>query len=251
VEDDGAGWSQYGAWTQSDYGNGFRQHWTYVWNPLDYWARWTPALPYPGYYQIHAFVPFVNATTTNARYEIHRLNVTTIAPINQDNLSDAWASLGTYYLQSPLEYVQLYDYTGEPTWSKQIAADSMKFSASIVHLPYVKNKDGWVSSITVRNNSASTAHFAIDYYNSSGGLVTLTTAAIWGNATATLTPPAGYDGSAVVVSSKDIAVTVREEQNGELDVYTGILAQGGSLGWEQVGTTLYAPIIKNNYNGRS
>jgi murein DD-endopeptidase MepM/ murein hydrolase activator NlpD len=232
VEDDGAGWSQDPAsdnacsasntsWARCDAGNGFRYHWTNVVNPPDYWAKWTPTLPHRGYYQIHAFIPAQNATTTNARYEIHRLGGTTIVPINQNNIFDDWASLGTFYLQSPTEYVQLYDDTDEPSFSKKIAADSVKFSASIVHLPYVRNTGGWVSSIVVRNNSTSPVQFTINYYNTSGGLVTPTTAEIAGNASAILTAPTGHEGSAVVVASQDVAVVV-ENRSGALGyAYTG------------------------------
>ncbi len=39
VEDDGAGWSQSGWWVESTAGNGFRQHWTYVWAQMSAYAR--------------------------------------------------------------------------------------------------------------------------------------------------------------------------------------------------------------------
>ncbi len=233
VEDDGAGWSQdptadntcgdsLTSWAKCDAGNGLRYHWTYVANPADYWAKWTPALPYRGYYQIHAFIPAVNATTTNARYEVHRLGGTTIVPINQNNISDAWTALGTFYLQSPTEYVQLYDYTGEAAFSKLIAADSVKFSAGIVHLPYVRNTGGWVSSIVVHNNSASSVQFTINYYNTSGALATLSTAVIAGNATAILTTPTGHEGSAVIVADQDVSAVVENRNTaGYAYAYTG------------------------------
>ncbi len=99
VEDDGAGWSQYpssdnscgdsvSSWARCDHGNGFRYHWTYVADPANYWAKWTPTLPYPGYYQIQAFIPAENATTTYALYELHRSSGTTFIPIYENYGSD-------------------------------------------------------------------------------------------------------------------------------------------------------------------
>lgn len=120
VEDAGAGWSQdpasddacsdsVNSWARCNRGNGFRYHWTYVANPADFWAKWTPTLPHRGYYQIRAFIPaeyVKKPKTTHARYEVHRLSGTTIVPINQNNVSDNWVSLGTFYLLSPISATQ-------------------------------------------------------------------------------------------------------------------------------------------------
>jgi hypothetical protein len=192
----------------------------------------------------------VNATTTNARYEVHHQGGTSVAPINQNSLSDAWASLGTFFLQSSTGYVQLYDYTGEAKWSKQIAADAMKFSASIVYLPEVQYSDDRLSSIVIRNTSNISAQVAINYYNSTGGLVSYDSTTIQGNGAVVRLPPYGFSGLAVVIAGSDVVVMVRDEK-GDLAEYNGILASGGSLGWEQTGVTLYAPVIKYAYGGRS
>jgi hypothetical protein len=210
---------------------------------------------YPGYYQIHAFIPAVNGTTNSARYQVHHnVNNLTIVPVDQLQVSDDWVSLGQYRLWPQVDYVSLYDYTGETSGSRRITADAMKFSASVVHLPDVKNSGGWVSSIVIRNNSASSAQVAINYYNSSGGYVSDQTATIAGNGSTTKTPPSGFSGSAVVVASQDVSVVVENQADSarERTNYTGILPGGpGSPGWEQAEPTLYAPIIKRQRYGRS
>jgi murein DD-endopeptidase MepM/ murein hydrolase activator NlpD len=253
VEDDGAGWDQYGAWFESERGNGYRQHWTYSWDTPDYWARWIPPLRYRGYYQVHAFIPVENSTTTNAIYGVY-YGYPVFVYVDQNNPNHFWASLGTHELASG-DYAYLYDYTGEPRYQTRIAADAMKFTASIVYLPDVRNSGGWMSSIVIRNNKTSSAQVGINYYSASGVRVSYQTATVAGNGATTMTPYYGFSGSAAVVASQDVSVVVENEANNhtERTNYTGVLSDGGSgsLGWEQAGTTLYAPVIKRQRYGRS
>jgi hypothetical protein len=119
--------------------------------------------------------------------------------------------LGTYEFaagHSMDTWVRLHDFTGEDQYSHWVAADSMKFTASVVHLPSVRNSGGWVSSIVIRNNGTSSAQVAINYYNSSGARVGYQTATIAGNGSTIKTPPSGFSGSAVVVASRDVSVVV-------------------------------------------
>jgi murein DD-endopeptidase MepM/ murein hydrolase activator NlpD len=105
--DQAAGWEQYPSWddgcaasttswARCNQGNGFRYHWTNVWDPASWWVNWRPwyssygQIRYPGYYQIHAFVPAggdsTKTKTSNARYEVvhgYYCNQTTIVPVNQ------------------------------------------------------------------------------------------------------------------------------------------------------------------------
>jgi len=122
-----------------------------------------------------------------------------------------------------------------------------------VWLPYVRNNsNGWISTITVRNNSSTfRAQVNTTFINSDGTVRQQRTDWINANASATLVSPNDFSGSAIVVSSEDVTVVAREERNNELNEYNGILASGGSPGWEQVGSTLYAPFIKNHRTGRS
>ncbi|MBN1812463.1 MAG: peptidoglycan DD-metalloendopeptidase family protein [Anaerolineae bacterium] len=276
IEDDGAaGWEQYpswdkncwesGSWQRCDKGNGYRYHWTDVWVPADFWVAWRPwystygQLRYPGYYQVHAFVPAAGDSsktkTGNARYEVHHgryYNETTIAPVNQTAYSDQWAPLGTYWLWPGQmgSWVSLYDYTGEGSGTKKIVADSMRFSASVVHLPDVRNSGGWTSSIVVRNNGASAAGFNVNYYNAGGGLVSIQDGTIASNGSATKTPPSGFSGSAVVVASEDVSVVAVNDSSSRAYAYEGLPA-APSVSGIGVGTEVYVPAHFRNYYGWS
>ena len=60
-----------------------------------------------------------------------------------------------------------------------------------------------------------------------------------------------FSGSATVMISQTAgSVLVRNKRYSELTLYNGLRASGGSPGWEQVGTQLYAPIAKNDWAGR-
>lgn len=264
VEDDGAaGWVQNPGpndgdcansitnWSRCDRGNGFRYHWTHVWDPAMYWVRWTPPLRYRGYYQMHAFIPAENATTTNAQYQVHRTNGTITQTVNQGALDDAWASLDSHLLD-PGNYVQLYDRTGEPSNSQHVAADAMKFSASVTHLPTVQNSGGRVSSIVIRNpSSVAPVDVMLRYYNTGGGFVGDQSVTIAADGAAIQTPPNNFSGSAVVVADGDVAIVVRDREGDDVGEYNGVVSTGGFPGWEQTGVTLYAPIVKHSRYGRS
>jgi murein DD-endopeptidase MepM/ murein hydrolase activator NlpD len=124
-----------------------------------------------------------------------------------------------------------------------------------VWLPEVRNNNnnnGWISTITVRNNSSTfRAQVNTTFFNTNGTVQSQRTDYVSAKAIANLSVPANWLGSALVVSSEDISVIVRDQKGDELSEYNGILASGGSPGWEQVGSTVYTPIIKNGYGGRS
>ncbi len=127
----------------------------------------------------------------------------------------------------------------------------MKFTASIVYLPDIRTYSGWTSSIIIRNNSAASAQIQVNYYNMAGGHVALSSGTIPSNGLITGVPPYGFFGTAVVVASQDVSVLVKDQRVDGITIYNGIKASGGALGWEQAGTNLYAPVIKNNFYGRS
>jgi len=220
VEDDGAGWSEYGWWATSTNGNGYREHHTYSWPYASSYAHWAPTLPAKGYYQIYAFVPPISSRTTHADYLVSGISQETVYR-DQSGPAPRWMSLGTF--EFPIEYgwVRLDDYTTEQQYSHWVAADGMKFSAGIVHLPDVRNSGGWASSIVVRSNSSSSAKASINYYNASGGLVSYQTTTIASNGSVTRTPPSGFSGSAVVVASQDVAVVVENGSSIANTSYTG------------------------------
>lgn len=128
-----------------------------------------------------------------------------------------------------------------------------------VFLPILRNKDGWVSEIYIRNNGTESRNVRIYYFELNGS----STPKI--SDTCVLNPRqrcwlpvnvdnrirAGTSGTAYIDNAENLSVVVTEIQNSELNEYNGIVSADGLLGWEQVGAKLYAPIIKNAVGGRS
>ena len=104
------------------------------------WAIWRPPLPLAGLYRVSVFVPDrapvvwacgklpAMLDTTNAAYEVHHLNGITIIPVNQAPLSDVWVELGSFYFSADATgYVKLSDVTGEPSNTRWVSFDDIKF----------------------------------------------------------------------------------------------------------------------------
>jgi hypothetical protein len=103
--------------------------WTYnaTSNSINF-GRWNPPISAAGNYEVFAFIPGSNASTTSAPYEILHFGQRDTRRINQSHYADEWVSLGTYYFKGGGdECVFLYDSTGEPANSTRIAFDAMKF----------------------------------------------------------------------------------------------------------------------------
>jgi len=131
------------------------------------------------------------------------------------------------------------------------------------YLPDLRNKDGWVSEFYVRNDGAEPRSVTIHYFDTNGSptpkvsdtCVLYPNQWCWIPVDAYNRIPAGTTGSAVVGGGEDVSVVVENQADDkrERTSYTGVLSSGssGSLGWEQAGSTLYAPVIKRQYGGRS
>lgn len=103
-------------------------------------AIWRPNLPRAGVYQVQVFVPNRAAIvwtcgggnpvwdTSSARYTVkHRDGETTYA-IDQAPLHDAWVNIGAYYFNAGTDgYVRLTDVTGEPSLTRYVSFDDVKF----------------------------------------------------------------------------------------------------------------------------
>jgi hypothetical protein len=109
------------------YGSSF---WTYntTSNPINF-GQWTPPIAAAGNYEVFAFIPGSNATTTAARYRVCHYGEQQSRVLNQNSYHNEWVSLGTYYFKGGgnNECVTLYDATGEAANSTKIAFDAMKF----------------------------------------------------------------------------------------------------------------------------
>jgi hypothetical protein len=135
VDDQGPGWQAGGCascWRGSGSGYGSHSFWT--WNntfsvPGYDWARWYPALPQAGNYEVFAYIPGGIANTTNARYWISHAGTYNLAARNQGLYWNQWVSLGTYYFSaSGGENVSLTDVTYECFLCRTIVFDAVKFS---------------------------------------------------------------------------------------------------------------------------
>jgi len=130
------------------------------------------------------------------------------------------------------------------------------------HLPYLYKSSIWDSILTIQNgdkpSSAWTARAKVCFMNVTGSFNTsrdndgsrIPVNGIWS------LPLSGvfssFNGSAVVMRYQTgVSTIVRLQRYDEVTIYNAIRGGGGSPGWQQVGSTLYAPVIKNNWYGRS
>jgi murein DD-endopeptidase MepM/ murein hydrolase activator NlpD len=127
-------------------------------------------------------------------------------------------------------------------------------------LPLVRNvtSGAWQSDLYIRNNSDNfIAQVNTTFFAGNDTVVAQNVDYIAPHETRILLPPYNFGdgGRASVVSSEDISVLVQKHSstNTQQTSYTGILpkAENGALGLEEVGDTLYAPVIKRNRGGRS
>lgn len=123
-------------WYESKTGHAGHSYWTYAMRTKeDCWAEWQPKLPHTGLYEVTAFIPAVNATTKQARYQVTHRRGTDVAIVDQSRYYNEWAFLGQYpFSTSPSmpSVVRLSDQTGEPftrekASRKQIAFDAIRF----------------------------------------------------------------------------------------------------------------------------
>jgi hypothetical protein len=84
-------------------------------------ATWTAFMPSTGYYDVYAYVPYVNngnPDTSSARYEVTASNGTITSQVSQKAITDrgvgSWAHLGKFHFNAgaPAQ-VRLTDYTGD------------------------------------------------------------------------------------------------------------------------------------------
>ena len=133
VDDTDPGFRQGGstaAWRTTSGGQGGQYTWTRNndrWRPNYNYARWYPNLE-SGRYEVYAYIPETNATTTYARYWVAHWDGFSRLEVNQAANGGRWVSLGTYRFRGQgVEYVSLSDITYEPYLSTHIAFDAVKW----------------------------------------------------------------------------------------------------------------------------
>ncbi len=171
--------------------------------------------------------------------------------ISVENFATTDVAPGLYHLYAYNSNDTLYRDLGQYTFA---AGRTTYVGLYPNYLPDVLNFGTWVSNITVRNNSESrTAKVNTTFFWSSGAVKEQRQDSLAPRASVTIPSATAFIGSALVMGSEDLSVVVESERDSRTERmnYTGIRAAGGSPGWETVGTTLYAPIVKRSYYGRS
>jgi hypothetical protein len=225
------------------------------------WAKWEPTLSTSsqGTYEVYVHIPSNYATTWQAKYIVDYIHGPTTAFVDQAGLFNQWVSIGTYFLSPADASVEVTNQTDSWDTPRNVAADAVRFvRLAPAYLPDTRASGGWNSSVVVRANGGS-AYTRIEYFDASGNpkcavFNTVPVAGSWESGPSWCTNPSTIR-SAIVYASQDVAVVVENEANShtERTNYTGILPDGssGSPGWEQTGSTLYAPVIKRQRYGRS
>lgn len=115
------------AWGVGDGG-----HMLWTWNNagfIDNMGDWRPGLAAPGRYEVSVFIPRLHGTTIRARYEVYHADGRTDVVVNQNNVYDAWVSLGTYrFVAGTSGLLRLTDMTGERGVTTQIGFDSARWT---------------------------------------------------------------------------------------------------------------------------
>jgi hypothetical protein len=191
-------------------------------------------------------------------------------------LSASWhnsSELVEFIAPSTAQYrINVYKYSGNANGGKTLG---IAWVRDATYLPDLRNKDGWVSEFSVCNQGAESRRQYDDppdpvyiYYFESNGAPTpkdYDQCDLYSNQCCWIAVNdeevegwrirPGTTGSAIVDGGEDITVVVEHQKNSmtERTNYTGILPDGssGSQGWEQAGSTLYAPVIKRQRYGRS
>jgi hypothetical protein len=129
LDDGDPGWTFGGAdagWHTVYYGYGGRSRWTL--NHSGFWARWTPALPRLGRYEVFVYIPWVYNQTSSAHYYLKHEGDVVDFWIDQRAKAGQWVSLGTYtFNANNTEFVHLEAATKEPADTRTVAFDAVKF----------------------------------------------------------------------------------------------------------------------------
>lgn len=110
-------------------GDGGHMLWT--WNNanfIDNAGDWRPNLSATGRYEVSVFIPRLHGTTNRAHYEIYHADGRADVIVNQNNVYDAWVSLGTYrFMAGASGLLRLTDMTGERGVTTQIGFDAARW----------------------------------------------------------------------------------------------------------------------------
>jgi hypothetical protein len=130
VDDRSGDFSKTGTyWWEASAGYNSHMFYTFVnGNSVSSIGEWWPTLA-GGNYAVSVYVPNINATTANAKYEIYTTGGTVVRSVNQNDYYNAWVNLGTYsFSTGRTRRVRLTDATGETNYNLKIGFDAIKFT---------------------------------------------------------------------------------------------------------------------------
>lgn len=130
VDDKSSDFARTGSyWWEATAGYNSHMYYTYVnGNSVSSTGEWWPTLA-GGNYAVSVYIPNVNATTANAKYEVYTSNGTVVKSVNQNSYYNAWVNLGTYSFSSGrAKRARLTDATGETNYNLKIGFDAIKFT---------------------------------------------------------------------------------------------------------------------------
>jgi hypothetical protein len=131
VDDRDAGFVRGGPGTWYSNNVGYRGHLFWTWNSstqLRNWAKWSPSLPAAGNWEVYIYVASSYFGSKSAPYTIYHNGARDYRTLNQNNYSNQWVGLGTFYFSGGGgEYVYLGDNTGEKYGTRYLGFDAVKF----------------------------------------------------------------------------------------------------------------------------
>ncbi len=112
-----------------DMTKGYNTHFWYTYTKAGVadtcYAVWRPQLQAGGLYEVFAYIPFSNAT--DARYVVTSASGQQTVVMNQKNIRDAWASLGTFVFSAGnAGNVRLGD--ASSTGGQELVYDALRWS---------------------------------------------------------------------------------------------------------------------------
>lgn len=98
------------------------------------------------------------------------------------------------------------------------------YTGKETYLPDVRNSNGWLSNITIRYTGTSGRAVSTIYLDNNGNYVngSKDECFLGPNQSCTVTPPSGFNGSAIVDGSEDVSVVVETSNTNGRFAYSGI-----------------------------
>jgi hypothetical protein len=141
-------------------------------------------------------------------------------------------------------------------WSS-FAQSGFVWSEDLTYLPDLRNLSDEVSEFSVLNIGTTYRNVTIYYFDANGNstpkvseVCALSPNELCQIQVNQLRIPYGTIGSAVVDGGRDVIAIARTWHDDELTVYNGIAGADGTPGWEQTSSTLYVPVVKNDWYDR-